>query len=124
MPPSLALRMKAAEPHYVYTVLVDDNYHYMDESERYTSGVFPSLAAAIDDCRQIVDDFLEASSKGLQPTSDALYKHYVAFGPDPYITTNDPSLPSDPFSAWTYAKEECSRRCSNPETPGPASLPL
>lgn len=30
-----------------YTVLVDDNYHYMDESEWYTMGKYASFEAAI-----------------------------------------------------------------------------
>ncbi len=117
MRPLFALRKKAAKPGYTYTVFVDDNYHYMDESERYTSGTFPSLKAAITDCKKIVDDFLEESRKGLQPTSDALYRHYVAFGPDPFIVTEDPSHPDVPFSAWTYAQQQCVRRYGNQETP-------
>lgn len=113
--PSLALGKKTGKPGYTYTVLVDDNYHPMDESERYTSGKFPSLAAAIEDCQRIVDDFLEESCKGLQPSSDALYEHYVAYGPDPFISTDDPSVPPPPkqFSAWRYARAQCLLRCGN-----------
>jgi hypothetical protein len=33
-----------------YTVLVDDNFHYMDKDERYTLGEFESLEAAIIAC--------------------------------------------------------------------------
>lgn len=117
IPPSFAFGKKIAKPRYTYTVLVDDNYHAMDESERYTSGTFPSLEAAIEDCKQIVDDFLEQSCKGIQPSSNALYEHYVAFGSDPFIVTKDPSLPPAPFSAWKYAREQCVRRCGDPETP-------
>jgi hypothetical protein len=104
---------KVAEPR--YTVFVDDNFHYMDESERYMFGTFPSPEAAIEACRQIVDDFLEESCKGLQPSSEAVYEHYVAFGPDPFIVTNDPSIPKVPFSAWTYAREQCFRRFGSPQ---------
>ena len=115
--PSFAIRKKVAETRYTYTVLVDDNFHYTDESERYTSGTFPSLEAAIEACRHIVDDFLEESCKGVQPSSEALYEHYVAFGPDPFIVTDDPYLRPVQFSAWTYAREQCFRRFGNPETP-------
>ncbi len=109
---------------YTYTILVDDNFHYMDESERYTSGKFSSLDAAIEACRHIVDDFLEENCKGVRPTSDALYEHYVAFGPDPFIVSDDPSPPPAPFSAWTYAREQCGRlgkpEINPPSTPSPA----
>ncbi|HEX4077749.1 MAG TPA: hypothetical protein VHX61_02590 [Rhizomicrobium sp.] len=37
-----------------YTVFVDDNYHYMDASERYTLGEFETLKAAVDACKLIV----------------------------------------------------------------------
>jgi hypothetical protein len=112
---------KVTEPRYTYTVLVDDNYHSGDESERYTSGTFPSLEAAIEACKYIVDEFLEESCKGIEPSSDALYKHYVAFGPDPFIVTNAPSMAEAPFSAWTYAREQCVRRFGNPKTPEPSN---
>lgn len=115
--PSFAIWKKVAETHYTYTVLVDDNFHYTDESERYTSGTFPSLEAAIEGCRHIVDGFLEESCKGIEPSRDALYEHYVSFGPDPFIVADDPYLRPVPFSAWTYAREQCFRRFGNPETP-------
>ena len=35
--------------------MVDDNYHYMDESERYQHGEFATLDAAIEAARKIVD---------------------------------------------------------------------
>ena len=63
----------------------------LDESERYTLGTFPSFESAVEGCRHVVDDFLEQGCKGTQPSSDALYEHYVAFGPDPFIVTDDPA---------------------------------
>ena len=42
-----------------YTVFVDDNFHYMDESERYKLGEFPDCASAVAACKQIVDEFFE-----------------------------------------------------------------
>lgn len=119
--PSFAIRKTAAETRSTYTVLVDDNFHHMDESERYTSGAFPSLEAAIEACKSIVDDFLDESCKGVQPSSDALYEHYVAYGPDPFIATEDPDIRPVPFSAWKYAREACFRRFGNPETPESSS---
>ena len=39
---------------YKYIVEVDDNFHYMDESERYRLGEFDSCAAAIAACKQLI----------------------------------------------------------------------
>ncbi len=95
----------------------------MDESERYTHGIFTSPEAAIAACKQIVDEFLEESCvlektrKGNGPSSEALYEHYVAYGPDPFIVTDAPSLPKTPFSAWTYAREQCFGRFAKPADP-------
>src|SRR5437879_6107440 len=38
----------------LYTVFVDDNFHYMDESERYKLGEFADCASAVAACKQIV----------------------------------------------------------------------
>ena len=102
--------MKADQ--YRYTVLVDDNFHYMEESERYTFATFTSLEAAIDACRRIVDEFLDKSLKEGQLSAKAMYGGYVAFGPDPFIQTDDPTIKGVSFSAWTYAREQCFRRAA------------
>lgn len=80
-------------------------------------GKYASLEAAIAACRTLVDDFLEASCKGLEPSSEKLYEHFVAFGPDPFIVTNVPSVPKPSFSAWKYAREQCFGRFAKTETP-------
>jgi len=83
---------------YKYTVYVDDNFHYMDESERYKHGEFDDCASAIAACKQIVDEFLkENRSKG-----DELLATYLMFGDDPFILTDDPDCK---FSARDYARE-------------------
>jgi hypothetical protein len=41
-----------------YKVIVDDNFHYMDESERYEHGVFATAEEAIAACKRIVDEDL------------------------------------------------------------------
>ncbi len=95
-----------------YTVLVDDNFHYMDESQRYTLGEYPSLAAAIQACQAIVDDFLLSALKpGM--TAGRLYSQYTAFGEDPFIIP-PPGEPPRPFSAWDYARERCQALCPGP----------
>jgi hypothetical protein len=82
-----------------YTVFVDDNFHYMDESERYKLGEFADCAAATAACKQIVDEFLISCGGN----NDAeLYKQYVTFGEDPWISSEDSECK---FSAWNYARE-------------------
>lgn len=55
-----------------YIVYVDDNFHYMDESERYCAGEFDALEEAIAKCKQIVDESLSSSSKNRKKRGDAL----------------------------------------------------
>jgi hypothetical protein len=82
-----------------YTVFVDDNFHYMDESERYKLGEFPDCASAVAACKQIVDEFL--ASCGANNDTE-LYHQYVTFGEDPWISSEDSECK---FSAWNYARE-------------------
>ena len=41
-----------------YKVFVDDNFHYMDESERYVSGEYESYDVVVTACKAIVDEFI------------------------------------------------------------------
>lgn len=94
------------EPLRPYTVFVDDNYHYMDESERYQQGVYETVAGAVAACKMIVDDFLRSAHKpGM--TSDQLIKQYVMFGEDPWISPK----PEGGFSARDYARAQCIAHC-------------
>jgi len=100
-----------------YTVRVADNFHYMDESETYTLGVFQSLDEAIAQCRCVVERSLREQLKpGM--TAEGLYQQYVGFGEDPFVLEEQgPSR----FSAWDYARERCdsmtSPSASDPELP-------
>ena len=87
-----------------YKVMVDDNFHYMDEDERYEHGVYDTAEEAIEACRGIVDRSLE---EGYKPgvSAEALYEHYVSFGDDPFIVVLDGADDNAKFSAWNYAKE-------------------
>ncbi|MEO7650176.1 MAG: hypothetical protein ABIZ80_06890 [Bryobacteraceae bacterium] len=85
-----------------YTVFVDDNFHYMDESERYRHGEFDDCKSAIAACKRIVDEFLATCDPGL--TAGEMYSTYTGFGEDPWIASNDPNCR---FSAWAYAEERC-----------------
>jgi len=89
-----------------YRVLINDNAHYMDESERADHSVFANADEAVAACKEIVDDDLNAMWKpGM--TAKELYKLYIAFGPDPFVVPLNPSDPDVNFSAWTYAKGRC-----------------
>ena len=86
-----------------YTVFVDDNFHYMDESERYKLGEFPDCASAVAACKQIVDEFLTSCAAS---DDTELYHQYVTFGEDPWISSEDSECK---FSAWNYARERAKK---------------
>jgi hypothetical protein len=90
-----------------YKVVVDDNFHYMDESERYTHGEFESFDIALSAAKALVDGELRSLYRsGI--TADELYSHYTSFGNDPFILSEDQSCH---FSAWNYARERCQEIC-------------
>jgi hypothetical protein len=89
-----------------YKVLIDDNFHYMDEDHRYEHGVFETADEAAAACKRIVDEELTYMLKpGM--TADALYQLWVMFGEDPYVMPVDRTDARVTFSAWDYAKEQC-----------------
>ncbi len=93
-----------------YKVMVDDNFHYMEEDERYELGTYHTRAAAIAACRDLVDRWLqEMHEPGV--TAEKLYEHYISFGEDPFIVVIEGTDPDAKFSAWTYAKERCAAIC-------------
>lgn len=96
-------------PEQKLTVLVDDNFHYQDENERYKMGEFDNLAAAISACQCIVDEYLAKAHKPGMLAAD-LYKSYTSFGEDPFIVGADQIVP---FSARDYAKQRCQDICSS-----------
>ena len=91
-----------------YTVKVDDNYHYLDEGERYTHGSFATAEEAVTAARKIVDDYLARThTPGM--TSTALYSSYKSFGEDPFIVAPGKRIE---FSAWDYAEARCAEICA------------
>jgi hypothetical protein len=87
-----------------YKVMVDDNFHFMDEEERYQHGVFPTAEAAISACKRMVDSDLDELMKpGM--TASELYDAYTSFGRDPFIVCVKPDDERVQFSAWDYAEE-------------------
>ena len=91
-----------------FTVYVDDNFHYMDESKRIELGMFPTYAGALSACKEIVDDFLRSNYKP-EMTAVELISIYKNFGDDPWISP-DP----EGFSAWKYAEERAREIAGNP----------
>jgi hypothetical protein len=87
-----------------YTVFVDDNYHYMDESERYKLGEFDDCQSAVAACKSIVEEFLAQCDPN--QTAEQIYQAYTGFGEDPWISNPDDS--ECRFSAWEYAKQRSS----------------
>ena len=86
-----------------YTVYIDDNFHYMDESERLTLGEYPTYEKALSAATRVVErslaDLFERGMKG-----EELMSSYCMFGEDPFIVPDD----GDPrFSARDYAREQC-----------------
>jgi tetratricopeptide (TPR) repeat protein len=70
--------LKRPEDTPMYRVMVDDNFHFMDESERYTLGEFKTLETAIAACRNFVDRDLDHFFKpGM--TAKELYSYYTSF---------------------------------------------
>lgn len=89
-----------------YQVLIDDNFHYQDESERVKHGVFATLEEAVAACQSIVDAYLDDAFKAGM-TADALFESYTAFGEDPFIVLDGPGAAPVKFSAWDYARQRC-----------------
>lgn len=86
-----------------YRLLVDDNFHYMDESERSEAGSFDTLEAAVNAAKAIVDDYLLSAYKpGM--TARELFESYTSFGEDPWIASPEGGVP---FSGWDYARRRC-----------------
>jgi hypothetical protein len=87
--------------------MVDDNFHFMDETERYELGAFDTVEEALSKCREIIDaDFAHMAKPGLSP--EALYELYVHFGEDPFIICEGADEEAArAWSAWDYAKSRC-----------------
>jgi hypothetical protein len=86
-----------------YTVYVDDNFHFGEESERYKLGDFETREEALAACRKKVDEYFEKLEKGKYSFKE-LWDGYKLYGEDPYISTDDNE---ERFSAWDYAKQRC-----------------
>ncbi len=80
-----------------YTVFVDDNFHFLDEDERWCAGEFATAEEALAKCRKIVEESVDhCAEPGM--TAEEIYESYVDFGDDPLIM-------GVKFSAWGYAEQ-------------------
>jgi hypothetical protein len=86
-----------------YKVMVDDNFHYMEEDERREHGTFPTLDAAVAACRRLVDEALLDEYKP-SITAAELYDRYLSFGDDPFIVPPAGTAKDVLFSARHYAQ--------------------
>ena len=98
-----------------YQVMVDDNFHYMNEDERYTHGTFATAEEASAACRELVDKWLAAHYEpGMTP--EKLYNSYVSFGEDPFVVGPPGEDMSGTFSAWDYARKRVEAICAAPKS--------
>jgi hypothetical protein len=95
-----------------FRVLIDDNFHYMDEGHRLEFGTFDTLAEAVAACRRIVDEWLLSHHKPGMKASE-LFDLYVGFGEDPFVVPAVGSIATN-FSAWDYAQERAHVLCGVP----------
>ncbi len=86
--------MSERVPHEKYKVFVDDNFHYMDEEERYCAGEFDSYEEALAAAKSIVERSV---------AHEGSFEKYLMFGEDPFIVPS----PEERFSARDYARELC-----------------
>ena len=88
-----------ANPEHGYTVYVDDNFHYMDEDERYVAGTFATyeeaLAKAESMLRRDLDEHLARGG-----AREEWFSSYHMFGEDPWISPTPEGEPR--FSARDY----------------------
>ena len=98
-----------------YKVLIDDNFHYMDESERYELGAFPTLEAALEASKKVVDDYLLSAYRPGMAASE-LAASYDSFGEDPFIIDTSGKEVGVLFSAWEYASRRSNEMCVPTQT--------
>jgi hypothetical protein len=93
-----------------YRVVVDDNYHYMDEDSRWVKGEYTTFEEALAVARKMVEDFFHDRNR--RHTAKQLYDAFTMMGDDPWIESfGGAAQPPEKFSAWAYAKEYTKRLC-------------
>ena len=95
-----------------YLVMVDDNFHFMDEDARWRDSAHASADAAVARCKAIVDDWLaHAVENAPEPmTAAELLDTFHHFGEDPFVIAPHGEQ-RVAFSAWDYARERARAIC-------------
>ena len=89
-----------------YTVYSDDNYHYMDASERLRHGEYKTYEAALKVAKKIVERSLQELRDSPDiTTAKELLRMYVMYGEDPFIVPTKEG--ESRFSARDYARARC-----------------
>jgi len=86
-----------------WTVIVADNFDFIDEYSPCYAGSYPTYEEALASAQRIV----EASVKNSQgTTAEEIYAHYTSFGDDAVILApKGADQPESRFSSWIFAKE-------------------
>jgi hypothetical protein len=92
----------------VYSVVVADNFHYMDPDEIYTLGEYSDAGAALEAARRIVNEYLESVYREGMSAGE-LWGSYQCFGEDPVIVAHGEDKVE--FSGWGCARERCAQMC-------------
>ena len=93
-----------------FEVLIDDNAHYQDETERRKKGEYENYEDALASAKNIVDDFLLQHRNEYQRAS-MLFNAYCHYGDDPFIV---PDADQERFSAREYARQRCHQLFDEP----------
>jgi hypothetical protein len=99
----------------LFEVYYDENQRYMDEDSRSRVGAYPTLEAAIAECRRIVEDDIREQYQA-RITPGALLSAWRMWGRDPFILGEEGST----FSAWRYAEEATARLLAEQSGDAPA----
>ena len=96
-----------------YRNFTDDNFHFIDESERSSGGGFDTFEEALARAKELVDKSLRWERWQCENQNDPeeLYDRYMDFGDDPFIKLCPKGAH---FSAWEYAKTRCKEICEEP----------
>jgi hypothetical protein len=92
-------------------VLVDDNYRYGREDERWQAAEFGDYASAVEKCEAIVEDCLQEQLR-YRPgmSAESLLIAFKMFGEDPWVSPTPEGVA--PFSARDYAEQRCETICA------------
>jgi hypothetical protein len=67
-----------------FELFVDDNYHHMDEDERYLHGTYETYDEAVVAAKKIIDGFFAGTEQGKR-SAEQLFSGWAQFGDNPFI---------------------------------------